>query len=566
MAPTATAAPATTTTAPPTTTIAPTATVAPTTTDAPTTTIAPTTQSPTFTPTPSPTSESTTTSTFAVNLTFSGVRFNRSSLEANAHVFETSLCVHWNAAVAPAHLHPSKHLHLYDSSTLQETQVGSSQLPVQHVTFLRLFQASNRTHGSAHPAVGFDTADQGAAEAVIAISVTALRDSMPAVRTSLTTAAASASATNPSMQNITADTFNEDRQLGALQEVYPAAVMQASTCPSPCYTCYEGTAQRMDERCGSTQSPSHGYCSTSEGAAVQCTCNPGFIGSKYCAPSQPAESKSKSLVWWQEVLTIAGSAFTILLGIYSARQHLVTRLRKRHGRRGPLSMNDSDSNRGSGSDCHFDGRDRFTMAVLRGKIREPEKDEQAAAALVDVLRPLLRGSVDLNESLSSQGDEPEEQQEEGRRSWSVINDASLSPRQRADEVRSWTPHMVAARVRSIGAAFAPYAATMVENGVDGQMLAALDEADLVGDMGVKKVHAKKLLQLARGLDDAAAAEGSGGQGREERGQVQEQEQDQDRKQQQQQGTQRNLGGAEPEPAAAAAGWGALTASKLYPPG
>ena len=88
-------------------------------------------------------------------------------------------------------------------------------------------------------------------------------------------------------------------------------------------------------------------------------------------------------------------------------------------------------------------------------------------------------------------------EEQGGRGWSVINDAALSAAQRADEVRSWTPHMVGTRVRSIGAAFAPYAAVMVENGVDGQMFAALDEADLVGELGVKKVHAKKLLQLAR---------------------------------------------------------------------
>ena len=39
-----------------------------------------------------------------------------------------------------------------------------------------------------------------------------------------------------------------------------------------------------------------------------------------------------------------------------------------------------------------------------------------------------------------------------------------------------------------------YAAVMVDNGVDGGMLAALDEADLI-ELGVKKVHAKKLLLL-----------------------------------------------------------------------
>jgi hypothetical protein len=226
-----------------------------------------------------------------------------------------------------------------------------------------------------------------------------LRDSMPAVLASLTATAASSNITNPSMQNITADTFNGDRHLCALQEVSAAAVKPASACPSPCYMCYAGTAQCMDERCGSTQLPSHGYCSASEGAAIQCTCNPGFTASKYCAPSQPAAPTS--LVWWQEVLTIAGSAFTILLGIYSARQHLATRLRKRHSHHGPFSVNDSAESPGSsGSSCScccsghkhsFDLRDRFTMTILRGKVRDSAKGQEATA-LADALRPLLLGS------------------------------------------------------------------------------------------------------------------------------------------------------------------------------
>jgi hypothetical protein len=82
--------------------------------------------------------------------------------------------------------------------------------------------------------------------------------------------------------------------------------------------------------------------------------------------------------------------------------------------------------------------------------------------------------------------------------------------------------MVGARVRSLGAAFAPYAAVMVENGVDGEMLAALDETDFVQDLGVKRTHAKKLLKLVAGLDMTAEEESGaqGEQGHDGRGQFQ----------------------------------------------
>jgi hypothetical protein len=159
-------------------------------------------------------------------------------------------------------------------------------------------------------------------------------------------------------------------------------------------------------------------------------------------------------------------------------------------------MNDSAGS----TDRLFDRRDRFTMTVLRGTLRDPKKDDDEAAALVDVLRPLLRESADLNEAARSG-----REQQDGTRGWSVIDDASLSAAQRAHEVLEWTPEMVGARVRSLGAAFAPYAAVMVENGVDGEMLAALDETDFVEDLGVKRMHAKKLLKLVAGLDMTAGA-------------------------------------------------------------
>jgi hypothetical protein len=313
------------------------------------------------------------------------------------------------------------------------------------------------------------------------------------------------------MQNITASTLNAG-DFGAQQRIAATGVEPTKDCPRPCYSCFGNTAQREDYRCGSMQTPSHGYCSGSQGDTVQCSCNEGFSG-QYCTP---AGRESTQLIWWRYLLGIAGSAFTILLSVYSARQHLVTRLRKRHVHHGPLSMNayeGSDDDNSMPAERGFDCRDRFTMSILRGKIRE---EGMEAAALADVLRPLLRGSADANEPNSAlvvqdkqsggegggggdagRTEEGGRGEEQGGRGWSVINDAALSAAQRADEVRSWTPHMVGTRVRSIGAAFAPYAAVMVENGVDGQMFAALDEADLVGELGVKKVHAKKLLQLAR---------------------------------------------------------------------
>jgi hypothetical protein len=170
------------------------------------------------------------------------------------------------------------------------------------------------------------------------------------------------------------------------------------------------------------------------------------------------------------------------------------------------------------SDRHFDWRDRFTMAVLRGGLRDPAKGNAEAAALVDMLRPLLRESADSNEAARSG-----REQQDGARGWSVIDDASLADAQRAHEVRGWTPEMVGARVRSLGAAFAPYAAAMVENGVDGEMLAALDETDLVEDLGVKRMHAKKLLKLVAELDMTAEESGAqdeqGHDGREQFGTV-----------------------------------------------
>jgi hypothetical protein len=87
------------------------------------------------------------------------------------------------------------------------------------VTFLGLSQAPANLAVLAEPA--------GATEAVIVIRATVLRDSMPAVLASLAVDAASANATNPSIQNIAADTFNEDSHLGALQEVDPASVKPA---------------------------------------------------------------------------------------------------------------------------------------------------------------------------------------------------------------------------------------------------------------------------------------------------------------------------------------------------
>jgi hypothetical protein len=85
--------------------------------------------------------------------------------------------------------------------------------------------------------------------------------------------------------------------------------------------------------------------------------------------------------------------------------------------------------------------------------------------------------------------------------------------------------------------------------------AALDEADLVEELGVKKMHAKRLLQLVRGAAET-------GPGKVEREQVQVQAPEREpgtaaaapeQKQKQEQG-----GGK--------AGEEALTASMLYPPG
>jgi hypothetical protein len=237
----------------------------------------------------------------------------------------------------------------------------------------------------------------------------------------------------------------------------------------------------------------------------------------------------------QQVLAIAGSIFTILLGIYSARQHLVTRLRTRHSHK-----------------HSFDLRDRFAMTILRGKVRDSEKSETLQRA-VELQRPLLLGSSTESKELFTGTAPPSLTEEQGGRGWSVIDDVSLSVGQRVAEVHSWTPQMVAARVRSIGAAFAPYAAVMVENGVNGEMFAALDEADLVEELGVKKMHTKRLLQLVRGAAET-------GLGKVELVQVQEREQPgvaaaaaPEQKQEQEQG-----GGK--------AGEAALTASMLYPPG
>jgi hypothetical protein len=343
-------------------------------------------------------------------------------LEGRAHAFGIALQDHWNAALAPVaqDLHPS-------ASSL-------AQQPVRDVIFVCLYQS---------PA-GFAPELGAAGGATIALSVTALRGSMLAVLASVNTPAASANTSNPSMQNISASTVNEGT-FGVQQMVAAAGVEPARECPRPCYACYGSTAERQDYRCGSTQTPSHGYCSGSQGDVVQCSCNGGFSG-QYCTPdAPPGHAPANPLIWWRYLLGVAGSGFTIVLSVYSARQHLVARMRKRHSHHGSLSMNTSsgstDDNLGMPRVRPFDYRDRFTMSILRGRLKDGGQEVAALAGLLRPLRP--RSPAESNEPSSGlvvkvqSAEEQEEREgavraeEGGGRSWSAINDMALSAAQRA---------------------------------------------------------------------------------------------------------------------------------------
>ena len=78
----------------------------------------------------------------------------------------------------------------------------------------------------------------------------------------------------------------------------------------------------------------------------------------------------------------------------------------------------------------------------------------------------------------------------------------------AAAVRAWTADDVAARVAALGAAFAKYEATIKANGVDGEMLLALEYGglptqlnELVGEQ-VKAFHATKLAVELRKLQQS----------------------------------------------------------------
>jgi hypothetical protein len=81
--------------------------------------------------------------------------------------------------------------------------------------------------------------------------------------------------------------------------------------------------------------------------------------------------------------------------------------------------------------------------------------------------------------------------------------AKLSKEATAEEVK--------ARLEELGAAFKPYAAVVVENGIDGEMLGAITEADL-GDLEIviKPLHKKKLLKEIAVFVAAAGGGGEGG--------------------------------------------------------
>jgi hypothetical protein len=77
--------------------------------------------------------------------------------------------------------------------------------------------------------------------------------------------------------------------------------------------------------------------------------------------------------------------------------------------------------------------------------------------------------------------------------------------------------MVGARVKAIGAAYAPYAQIMVDNSIDGEMFVSLDEQELIEDLGVTRLHTRKLMALIHRLAATTTATEAGDSDDEEGG-------------------------------------------------
>ena len=70
----------------------------------------------------------------------------------------------------------------------------------------------------------------------------------------------------------------------------------------------------------------------------------------------------------------------------------------------------------------------------------------------------------------------------------------------AAAVRAWTADDVASRVSGLGAAYVQYEATIKENGVDGEMLLALEPEELKEHVK-SGMHLKKLIIELRKLKE-----------------------------------------------------------------
>ena len=74
------------------------------------------------------------------------------------------------------------------------------------------------------------------------------------------------------------------------------------------------------------------------------------------------------------------------------------------------------------------------------------------------------------------------------------------PTARMADLRGWSTDEVKAWVAALGAAYAPHADTFAANGVDGKILATLDDSDLRADLGVESgVQRRKILGAVREL-------------------------------------------------------------------